>query len=160
EVDWVPSAPARDERVYCDRNRVVVPLTDSFDGRVAQLPRFCIKCGATEGLESWHATLVAETRQLDQTIPIVKSHFWMCHRHARIARFARWAGLAMLLGLVALFLIPFGTRSFFGWERTQDTIWVIAMSVLFGLGLNLGGPWRGPVRLWKASDQHFWLTGT
>jgi hypothetical protein len=152
-------APVVEEPVYCDGNRVIASLGASWD-RVARLPRNCIKCGKPCDLESWTVTLVSQTRRLDQLIPIIKAHFYICHRHAKVARIFRWAGLAMLVSSLVLFLAPFGTRSFFSWNRAQDAVWVVAMSVLFGLGITIGGPWRGPLRLWKVRGEHVWITGT
>jgi hypothetical protein len=159
ELESVRSAPVGEDLIYCDGNRVVVPLTASWD-RVARLPRMCIKCGTSRDLESWTTTLVAQTRRLDQLIPVVKSHFYICRRHAKIARAWRWAGLAMLIASIVLFLALLDTSSFHGWNKAQGTVWVFAISVLFGLGISVGGPWRGPLRLWKRRGERVWITGT
>jgi hypothetical protein len=159
EFGPVRSESVLEERIYCDGNRVVVPLIGS-KGRIARLPRKCIKCGTTVGLESCTSTLVTQTRRLDQLIPVVTSHFWICRGHARIARAWRWAGCAMLLGSVVVFLEPLGTVSFFSWTDAQHAVWVIAFSALFALGLYLAGPWRGPLRSWKVRDEQVWITGT
>lgn len=66
----------------------------------------------------------------------------------------------MLLGTILLFVTPMMTGALINWNEAQGTVWVIAMSVLFGPGIYLAGPWRGPLRLWEIRDDRAWITGT
>ena len=158
----MPTEQSVNVTIYRDGSRLVVPLTGSGGG-IARLPRGCIKCASADDLEAWTSTLVTQTRRLDQLIPIVNIWFFICRRHARIARASRWAGLAMLVGAVALFCGPLASDAVVHgllMRKGPMAVWVVSVSVLFGLGIYLGGPWRGPLRSWKVRGDYVWITGT
>lgn len=147
-----------EERICRDGSCIVAPLTGSRPG-VARLPARCIKCGTTHDLEFWSEMSMSQNRPLGQEGLFVKSYFWICRWHSRIARAWRWGGVLMLLGSISLFIAKmFGSmeRS----SKTQNAIWAFAFCILLVSGLMVGGPWRGPLRLVNTHRGYAWFTGT